>query len=76
MLAALKPAGRLVVVDYMPLRTRDRPRADQTKNHVIAPELVEEELRDFGFQILERRDWFIAYPDDERAFWLIVAQRP
>jgi predicted methyltransferase len=75
-LAVLKPAGRLVVVDYMPLRTRDRPRADQTKNHVIAPELVEEELRDFGFQILERRDWFIAYPDDERAFWLIVAQRP
>ena len=76
MLAALKPAGRLVVVDYMPLRTRNRPRPDQTKNHVIAPELVEEELRDFGFQILERREQFIDYPDEESAFWLIVAQRP
>jgi len=75
-LAALKPGGRLVVLDNMPLRTRNRPRADQTKNHVIAPEVVEQELQEFGFQILERREQFIAYPDDERAYWLIVAQRP
>lgn len=76
MLAALKPGGRLVVVDNMPLRTRSRPRADQTKNHVIAPEVVEQELREFGFQILERRDQFIDNPDEESVNWLIVAQRP
>lgn len=76
MLAALKPGGRLVVLDKMPLRTRNRPRADQTKNHVIAPEVVEQELREFGFQILERRDQFIDYGDDESTNWLIVAQRP
>jgi predicted methyltransferase len=75
-LAALKPGGRLVVLDNMPLRTRNRPRADQTKNHVIAPEVVEQELREFGFQILERRDQFIDYPDEESTNWLIVAQRP
>jgi len=75
-LAALKPGGRLVVLDNMPLRTRNRPRADQTKNHVIAPELVEQELREFGFQILERRDQFIDYGDEESVNWLIVAQRP
>jgi predicted methyltransferase len=75
-LAALKPGGRLVVVDNMPLRTRNRPRGDQTKNHVIAPEVVEQELREFGFQILERRDQFIDYADEESTNWLIVAQRP
>ena len=76
MLAALKPGGRLVVLDNMPLRTRNRPRRDQTKNHVIAPEVVEQELREFGFQIRERRDQFIDYPDEESTNWLIVAQRP
>jgi len=75
-LVALKPGGRLVVLDNMPLRTRNRPRADQTKNHVIAPEVVEQELREFGFQILERRDQFIDHPDEESTNWLIVAQRP
>lgn len=76
LLTALKTEGRLAVLDNMPLRTRDRPRADQTKNHVIAPELVEQELRSFGFQVLERRDQFIDNADEESAYWLIVAKRP
>src|SRR5579872_1031181 len=41
---ALKPGGRLVVVDNMPLKTRARPRADQVKNHVISPDLAEPEF--------------------------------
>ncbi len=76
LLAALKTEGRLVVLDNMPLRTRNRPRADQAKNHVIAPELVEQELRSFGFQVLDRRDRFVDNPDEESAYWLIVAKRP
>ena len=60
----------------MPNRTRQRPRADQAKNHVIAPEIVEQELRAAGFAILERRDGFIDNPDDERAHWMLAAQRP
>ena len=73
---ALKPGARLVVVDQMPNRTRGRPRADQTKNHVIAPEIVEKELIAAGFRILERRDNFVDSPDSESAYWLITAQRP
>ena len=59
----------------MPNRTRQRPRADQTKNHVIAPEVVEKELADAGFAVVERRDRFVDNPDEESAHWLIVAER-
>ena len=71
----MKPGGRLVIVDLMPNRTRQRPRADQTKNHVIAPEVVEKELADAGFAVVERRDRFVDNPDEESAHWLIVAER-
>lgn len=76
MQAALKPGGRLVVVDRAPLKTRNRPRAAQAKNHRMAPELVEEELRKASYQISERRDQFINEPDEEAIYWLIVARRP
>ncbi len=72
---ALKPGGRLVVADYMPLKTKGRTRDEQTKNHVIASELVEPELRGFGFHILERVDNFIDR-DEERILWLLVAEKP
>lgn len=73
---ALKPGGRLVVADYMPLKTRGRPRAEQTQNHVIASDVVEPELRGFGFRILERVDNFIDRPEEERILWLLVAEKP
>ena len=76
MFVALKPGARLVIVDMMPHRTRTRPRADQTKNHVLAPEITEAELRGAGFAILERRDGFVDNADSESASWLLVAQRP
>src|SRR5260370_21089311 len=74
--AALKPGGRFVIVDNTPLKTRKRPRADQAKNHVIAPEVVEPELRAAGFEIATRRDDFIDRPDAEETKWMIVCRRP
>lgn len=60
----------------MPNRTRLRSRDDQAKNHVLAPEIAERELREAGFVIMERRDQFVDYPDDESSFWLLIAERP
>jgi predicted methyltransferase len=74
--AALKPGGRLVMVDLMPLKTRGRPRASQVQNHKLAPELVEPELRQAGFEIQARVDDFVDRPDEESGQWLIVARRP
>jgi hypothetical protein len=50
------------------------PRASQTKDHLIAPELAEDELRRAGFEIGARRDDFI--PEEQRSQWLIQARRP
>ncbi len=76
MLAALRRGGRLVIVDQVPGKTRNRPRASQVKNHKIAVELTEGELRKAGFEIAERRDLFVNNPDQESIQWMIVARRP
>ncbi len=73
--AALKPGGRLVVVDMMPHKTMSRPRADQAKNHVIAPDIAQEEFRAAGFEIVSRKDDFVDWPDEESTRWIIVCRR-
>jgi ubiquinone/menaquinone biosynthesis C-methylase UbiE len=74
--AALKPGGRLVVVDQMPCKTLARPRADQVKNHVVAPGIVESEIREAGFEVVSRDDHFIDRPDEESTRWMIVFRKP
>lgn len=74
--ASLKPGRRFVVVEMMPRKTRNRPRADQTKNHVLAPEVVESEFRAAGFEVVSRKDDFVDRPDEEEARWMIVCRRP
>lgn len=75
-LAALKPGGRFVVVDMMPHKTRTRPRADQTKNHVIDADLAESEMRQAGFEVVSRDDRFIDNPDEESTRWMIAFRKP
>lgn len=70
---ALKPDGRLVIVDNHPRRTAARPRDKQTNNHVLSVDLAAGELEAAGFRILARDDGFIADPDSESAQWLIAA---
>jgi predicted methyltransferase len=75
-LVALKPGGRLVLVDMMPHKTLGRPRADQTKNHAIAADTVESEVRRAGFKVVSRDDHFIDNPDEESTRWIIVCRKP
>jgi len=72
--AALKPGGVFVVIDEWPIRTMNRPREVQLKNHVLAPSLVEEDLKKAGFEILHRDDEFLDDLDKEEAQWLISAR--
>ena len=73
---ALKPGGRLVIVDMTPHKTLTRPRADQVKNHVIAADIVESEVRAAGFDIVTRDDHFIDNPDEESTRYMIVLRKP
>ena len=70
---ALKPGGRLVILDIKPNRTGARPREKQAGNHVLSPDLAAREIAAAGFRIVTRDDAFVDDPDSEQVNWLIVA---
>ncbi len=74
MRSALKPGGRLVIIDPMPRKTLERDREVQMKNHVLNPARAEKDLRSNGFAILHREDRFLDPPDEEGTQWLLVAE--
>jgi ubiquinone/menaquinone biosynthesis C-methylase UbiE len=53
---ALKPGGTLVVVENCSIAHRSDSRAEQTKLHDIAPDILERELSAEGFVVKERID--------------------
>jgi ubiquinone/menaquinone biosynthesis C-methylase UbiE len=73
----LKPGGVLVIIEAINDELRTKPREQQIKEHRIAPDLVEADLREAGFVMLERQDPFTTIPGSPPgAFWLIRSRRP
>ncbi|MGE0866173.1 MAG: class I SAM-dependent methyltransferase [Vicinamibacterales bacterium] len=70
----LRPGGTLVVIESIRDDNRAKTREEQVKEHEIAPEIVEAELREAGFEIVERQDPFTTFT--RGAFWMIRARRP
>lgn len=70
---ALKPGGRLVVIDDVGKEHRKRSRSELTESHEFTPDLLETELRQAGFETVERRDPFSASGDRQQ--WMVVARR-
>lgn len=73
---ALKPGGRLVIVDEYP-RDTTASRSRQTSGHDIAIGLVARDLEGAGFRIVERRPDFITRRSRLRTrhHWMLVAER-
>jgi predicted methyltransferase len=69
---ALKPDGRLVIVEPVTPSRRNRPRADETKSHEIDPEYVVQDARAAGFAVLTLKDPFTRRADDVE--WLLALQ--
>ena len=68
---SLRAGGRLVVVD----RSRtDEEVGNQKSRHEVLPQLVDEQLRRNGFEILARDDQFIVRANSEN-WWLIVSRK-
>ena len=74
--AALKRDGRFVVVEPMHDSSRGLTRDKQVAQHDIAIEIVDEELRAAGFQVVERDPSFIKFTAVPGGFWLLVVRRP
>jgi len=62
---ALRQGGRLIIVD----------RIEGADEHHVSPALVEQALRNEGFEITVRDDSFIQRPGED-SWWLIVALKP
>jgi len=77
-MSGLKPGALLVVIEASHDNLLDKPREQQVKEHVIAPGIVEAELREAGFDILDRDDAFTRFTGRTivGGFWMIRARRP
>ena len=86
-LAALKPGGRLAIVEPAPTRASDVSRTEQEKRHSIAIAFVEEDLKQAGFDIATRDIRFTKRPNhrhngdssaepSDQIEWLLVARKP
>ena len=69
---ALKPDGRLVIVEPVSPSRRGKPRTEQARNHEIDPEYVMGDARAAGFRIVNLQDPFTAREHDIE--WLIALQ--
>lgn len=69
---ALKPDGRLVIVEPISESRRHRTRAEQTKNHEIAMDLVVADLREAGFVTVAAQDPFVSRPNGHNVEWMLV----
>lgn len=71
--AALKPDGRLVIVDQVADDRRDAPRRLQTSRHEVGPAFVREELLDAGFRELTFTAALSSHDDGAHREFLVVA---
>ncbi|MBK5257722.1 MAG: class I SAM-dependent methyltransferase [Vicinamibacteria bacterium] len=76
--AALKPGGRLVIVEPITEKRRELPRDEQTASHEIAIKIVEQDIAEAGFVVLERNESFDKSSDAANAevYWLLVVTKP
>jgi ubiquinone/menaquinone biosynthesis C-methylase UbiE len=73
MFRALKPGGRLVMLDFVP-SDPSQSRDQQTRSHKLSIDIVERELREAGFEIVDRDEQF-TQSGRNRSQWLLVARR-
>ena len=69
---ALKPDGRLVIVEPIRDARRGQPRADQARNHEVEPEYVLRDARAAGFRIVGLQDPFTFHDPDVE--WMMTLQ--
>jgi predicted methyltransferase len=72
MRAALKPGGRLVIVEPIAQSRREKPRQDQTRNHEIAAEFVRADAKAAGFTEVALHDPFTTRPHNKEEEWMLV----
>jgi predicted methyltransferase len=75
-LEALKPGGRLVLVEPAPRPGRAGDRQAQARSHEIGIEFAEADLEEAGFEIVDRRETFTERDGHGDTEWLLVGRKP
>lgn len=70
--AALKPNGRLVIVEPISSSRRTMPRDDQTRNHEIGIAFAMQDAREAGFTEVQVQDPFTRRPGENDEEWILV----
>ena len=73
---ALKPGGRLVLVEPITPSRRVAMREVQESHHEIGIDYARADLEAAGFEILDARDPFIKRKNQRDEMWLLVGRRP
>ena len=74
--AALKPGGRLVLVEPISKSRRVAMREVQEDNHEIGIDYARADLEAAGFDILDARDPFVKRKSQRDEMWLLIGRRP
>ena len=72
MRAALKPGGRLVIVEPIAQSRRASRREDQTRNHEIGADFVRADAQAAGFTEVALHDPFTMRQNDKEDEWMLV----
>lgn len=73
---ALKPKGRLLVLEKLKTYTIGKSREEQVRAHTLSSDYVEKELQQVGLTIIETVDYFGDWQENkEKRMWILVAQK-
>lgn len=74
---SLKPGGRLLILEKLKERVKNRSREEQTNAHTLSPGYVKKELKEAGFTITEEfRNIGNWENETSKKIWVLVAEVP
>ncbi len=74
---ALKPEGKIVIIEKLKSRIKGKSRSEQTDAHSLGTKYVRRELKKTGFELVyQNNNIGLWEEDEEKVMWIIVAQKP
>jgi ubiquinone/menaquinone biosynthesis C-methylase UbiE len=74
---ALKPGGRIVIIEKLKSRIKGKTRDEQTNAHSLGMRYVKQELKDVGFKLKYEKDDLGDWENDpDKVIWMMVATKP
>lgn len=74
---ALKPNGRILILEKLKSHARNKSRREQASAHTLSPRYVKKELQEAGFKVIEQvNDMGNWENDSTKKIWILVGIAP